>query len=38
MTEAELKRYLQEHYPVENKSCEWKEFKSLKHSFGGKDE
>lgn len=36
MTEAELKRYLQEHYPVENESCEWKEFKSLKHSFGGK--
>ena len=36
MTESELKRYLQEHYPVENESCEWKEFKSLKHSFAGK--
>ncbi|HTO38436.1 MAG TPA: RNA-binding domain-containing protein [Brumimicrobium sp.] len=36
MTEAELKRYLQEHYPVENESCEWKEFKLLKHSFAGK--
>lgn len=36
MIEAELKRYLQENYPIEDESCEWKEFKSLKHSFAGK--
>lgn len=35
MTEQELKKHLQEHYPQENEACEWKEFKSLKHSFSG---
>lgn len=28
MTENELKIYLQERYPKENESCEWKEFKT----------
>lgn len=35
MTELELKQYIQQHLPKENESCEWKGFKSLKHSFGG---
>lgn len=35
MTELELKKYIQEYYPEENEACEWKDFKSLKHSFGG---
>jgi ATP-dependent DNA helicase RecG len=35
MIESELKQYLNKHYPQENESCEWKEFKSLKHSFTG---
>lgn len=35
MTELELKEYLLKNYPIENESCEWKEFKSLKHSFSG---
>jgi len=35
MVEQELKQYLKRHYPKENESCEWKEFKSLKHSFSG---
>ena len=35
MTEAELKSYLKDNYPFENESCEWKDFKSLKHSFAG---
>jgi ATP-dependent DNA helicase RecG len=35
MTELELKQYIQQHFPKENESCEWKGFKSLKHSFGG---
>lgn len=35
MTEVELKQYIQHHFPEENESCEWKDFKSLKHSFGG---
>ena len=35
MTELELKKYIQEYYPDENEACEWKDFKSLKHSFGG---
>ncbi len=35
MIESELKQYLNRHYPQENESCEWKEFKSLKHSFAG---
>ncbi len=35
MTEVELKQYIQHHFPEENEACEWKDFKSLKHSFGG---
>ncbi|MEN9914614.1 MAG: hypothetical protein RL528_1373 [Bacteroidota bacterium] len=35
MTEQELKKYLQTQFPRENEACEWKEFKSLKHSFSG---
>lgn len=35
MTEAELKSYIQRNYPTENESCEWKGFKSLKHTFAG---
>jgi ATP-dependent DNA helicase RecG len=35
MTEIELKTYIQVHFPIENEACEWKEFKSLKHSFSG---
>lgn len=35
MTETELKQYIQTHFPRETESCEWKGFKSLKHSFGG---
>ncbi len=35
MTEVELKQYIQHNFPEENESCEWKDFKSLKHSFGG---
>ena len=35
MIEVELKQYIQHNFPEENESCEWKDFKSLKHSFGG---
>lgn len=35
MTEKELQKFLLEHYPKENESCEWKEFKNLKHSVSG---
>jgi ATP-dependent DNA helicase RecG len=35
MTEQELKKYLQTEFPQENEACEWKEYKSLKHSFSG---
>jgi len=35
MTEKELKQYLQTHYPKETTSCEWKEFKNLKHFVKG---
>ncbi|MBI3882651.1 MAG: putative DNA binding domain-containing protein [Sphingobacteriales bacterium] len=37
MTEKELQNYLKEHFPQENEKCEWKEFKSLKHSISAKD-
>lgn len=37
MTEAELKDYLIGHFPQENEKCEWKDFKSLKHSVNGKE-
>jgi len=33
MTEAELKKYVQLHFPKENEHCEWKKFSSLKHNF-----
>jgi ATP-dependent DNA helicase RecG len=36
MTENELKLYIQANFPVENEACEWKEFKSLKHSLAGR--
>ncbi|MBE0504035.1 MAG: putative DNA binding domain-containing protein [Desulfuromonadales bacterium] len=35
MTDKELKAYLQSSYPAENESCEWKEFKNLKHTVSG---
>ncbi len=35
MTENELCRYIQGLCPKENESCEWKEFKSLKHAVSG---
>lgn len=35
MTEKDLQQYLITHYPIENESCEWKEFKSLKNQFTG---
>lgn len=39
MTAIELQNHLKAHYPTENESCEWKEFKNLKHSIsGGKGE
>ena len=37
MTENELQIYLQDRYPQENEACDWKEFKSLKHFFNGKE-
>ena len=37
MTEQELQQYLKTHYPKENEGCEWKEFKSLKNDFNGKE-
>ena len=36
MTEKELKQYLLRNFPRENEKCEWKEFKSLKHSVSGR--
>lgn len=35
MTEAEIKQYIQSHYPRENESCDWKEFSNLKHVVKG---
>ncbi len=37
MTEKELQLYLKECFPKENEACDWKEFKSLKHFFNGKE-
>ena len=37
MTEKELQEYLIDNFPVENEACEWKEFKSLKNDFCGKE-
>lgn len=36
MTEKELTSYLINHFPKENESCEWKEFKSLKHAISAR--
>ena len=36
MTEIELQTYLQTHFPKENASCEWKEFKNLTHAVSGR--
>lgn len=35
MTEKELKQYVQAHFPKESPSCEWKEFRNLKHFVKG---
>ncbi len=37
MTEQELHDYLIKHFPQENEKCEWKEFKSLKHSISSRE-
>ncbi|MDE7154028.1 MAG: putative DNA binding domain-containing protein [Muribaculaceae bacterium] len=37
MTEIELQTYLKERFPCENEACDWKEFKSLKNCFNGKE-
>lgn len=36
MTEAALRDHIISNYPQENERCEWKEFKSLKHSVAGR--
>lgn len=35
MTEKELQKYIQELFPKENESCEWKAFSNLKHDVSG---
>ena len=35
MTENELQQYLKTHFPKESPSCEWKEFRNLKHFVKG---
>lgn len=37
MTEKELQIYLQKRFPNENEACDWKEFKTIKNCFNGKD-
>lgn len=37
MTEKELQEYLMSQYPKEDESCEWKEYKSLKNDFCGRE-
>ena len=37
MTEHEIKAYLAVNFPIENESCEWKEFSNLKHFVRGKE-
>lgn len=37
MKEQELKEFIAKYYSRENESCEWKEFKELKHAVSGKD-
>ncbi|KQS90038.1 ATP-binding protein [Chryseobacterium sp. Leaf394] len=36
MTETELHNFLKKNYPKENENCEWKEFKTLKHSVSAR--
>lgn len=36
MTETELHNFLKNNYPKENENCEWKEFKTLKHSVSAR--
>lgn len=36
MKERELQNYLLKRFPKESESCEWKEFKSLKHSISAR--
>ncbi len=35
MLEADLLKYLKEHYPKENEKCEWKAFSNLTHNVSG---
>lgn len=35
MNEYELHNYLKTRFPIENESCEWKEFRNLKHAVSG---
>ncbi|MDA8096482.1 MAG: putative DNA binding domain-containing protein [Clostridia bacterium] len=35
MIEKELREYLLRLYPIENETCEWKEFKNLTHAVSG---
>jgi len=35
MNEARLQQYLMQHFPKEDASCEWKEFKNLRHALVG---
>ena len=37
MTEQALREFIVKYFPRENESCEWKEFKNLKHSVSGKE-
>ena len=37
MKEQDLKEFIAKYYSRENESCEWKEFKELKHAVSGKD-
>ena len=37
MTDSELKIYLKEHFPIENETCEWKDFPYLKHHIKGNE-
>lgn len=36
MNERALEQFLRTHYPKEDSSCEWKEFKSLAHAVSGR--
>jgi len=37
MKETELQNYLKQQFPIENESCEWKEFSKLKHFIRGNE-